>query len=79
MTTPAAAHTTMVNVASDCVGEGRPRVTPNDPAGSFLMDKVVYDAVDICGNSMPSAATATMTFADQDAIRRWICNGAAND
>ena len=43
------------------------------------MDKVVYDAVDICGNSMPSAATATMTFADQDAIRRWICNGAAND
>jgi cysteine-rich repeat protein len=78
LTTSANAHTTLVNATAICDGS-LTRVVPNDPAGSFIMDKVVKDAVDICGNSMPANALATMSFDDQDAIRRWICNGAEND
>jgi len=73
---PGAAYGNLVGVPSGQCG-GRPLVAPGDPAGSYLMDKLL--GVDLCfGTRMPKA-DSTLPQAQLDAIGAWICQGAKND
>lgn len=71
-----------VGVASRATS-GMPRITPGDPANSFLMHKLddtlrcgdLECAADGCGASMPYGGDP-LPSAERDAIRRWIQQGA---
>ena len=56
-----------------------PRVTPSDPASSYLWQKVSMNPPP-AGWQMPAPATGSVMPADeQDLIRRWILQGAARN
>lgn len=68
-----AAWGALVNQPSSC---GSPYVTPGAPSLSYLMNKL--DGIAMCsGNKMPK--TGSISDADRELIRSWICRGAAND
>jgi hypothetical protein len=52
----------------------RSLVAPGDPAGSYLLDKLL--GVDLClGTAMPKGA-GEVPFAESDLVAAWICHGA---
>lgn len=55
-------------------GKGKLRVKPNDPDGSFLLQKLEAPSADE-GALMPSRG-AKLTAAQIDLVRRWIAAGA---
>jgi hypothetical protein len=61
-----------------CMDEAPNRVVPNDPDGSFLVQKLEEDASDLCGNPMPIGRRLA---ADPEiaAIRAWIEMGAMDN
>lgn len=71
-----AAYSSIVNVASqECTS--RLRVKPGDPAGSYLMNKLM--GVNLCyGSQMPKIGTS-LPQTEIDLIGAWICNGAPNN
>jgi hypothetical protein len=64
-----------VNVhAYECC-DGRLLVRPNDPARSYLIEKL--EGHDICqGNRMPGNGPPFLSDGDVLTIREWICSGA---
>ncbi len=53
------------------------RVDPGHPESSYLVNKLT--GVDICaGTQMPARGTS-LSSAQLDLIRGWICQGAANN
>jgi hypothetical protein len=80
MTSRAAAHTNLVNVAAmggSCTGMGT-RVIPGSAATSILFQKVSPDLPTPCGSKMPMGS-AGLPRAEADLIERWIAAGARND
>jgi hypothetical protein len=69
------AYANIVNVASVELPQIN-RVTPNDPANSYLYRKVT--GAGITGDRMPQASPA-LTDAEIALIRDWIRRGAPND
>jgi hypothetical protein len=65
----------LVNVAStQCTT--KKRVVPNNPAASYLVDKV--EGRNMCvGTQMPKGSK--LSAADRQKIGAWICRGALND
>ena len=51
-------------------------VVPGSEADSYLMNKLL--GTDICGSQMPKRGES-LSSAELDTIRAWICHGAAND
>jgi hypothetical protein len=72
---PGSAYTNIVNVPSVELPQIH-RVTPNDPANSYLYRKVVGSG--ITGDRMPQTSPA-LTDAEIALIRDWIRRGAPND
>lgn len=66
----------LVGVTATQCNDGRKRVTPGDPANSYLIDKMM--GVDLCfGTTMPklgSLSTPQITT-----VANWICAGAPNN
>ena len=62
-------------LASHALSSARTLVVPSNVASSYLMNKLT--GVDICGAKMPK--TGTISTANVDKIRTWICSGAKND
>jgi hypothetical protein len=74
--TRGAAYGRLVGVESgQC--QGRLLVEPGDPAGSYLMDKLL--GVDLCAGTRMPKADSSLPKAQLDAIGAWICAGARND
>lgn len=70
------AYAELVNVKATGTGcTTRTLVVPSNVASSYLMNKLT--GVDICGAKMPK--TGTISTANVDKIRTWICSGAKND
>ncbi len=68
-----AGHANLVNAASTCsITSFATRVSPGDPANSFLMHKL--DGTQDCGSRMPFGQ-AQLPAATRDAIRAWIQGG----
>ena len=55
----------------------RIRVVAGNVAASYIIDKLLGNA-GICGNMMP-ARGVSLTTAELDLIRGWICEGAPNN
>ncbi len=81
-------HTQLLNDGS--MRSTMPMVKANDPAGSWLMAKIEYDAPDLatcavcdgdCGVFMPqgSSSDSGLTRAERDTIAAWILDGAQNN
>ena len=69
---PGNSHASLVGVTSGVCN--KIRVIPNDPAASYLLDKL--ENLDLCGGTaMPKNADA-LSLADRTKIQDWICNGA---
>jgi hypothetical protein len=79
MTTRALAYRNLVSVDAmgpACMGGGRVRVVPGDPARSLLMQKL--NPMPECGARMPRGAPP-LTAAELALVRGWIAAGARND
>ncbi len=68
-------YAALVNVKSGCMS--KLHVVPGDGDLSYLVAKI-SGPVGICGGIMPQGAF-TISRAQIEVIRAWICNGAAND
>lgn len=67
------AHAALVDVAAVQCSDGRARVDPSNPDGSYLIDKLT--GVDLCaGTIMPKGSP--LTPAEIQLIRDWIAAGA---
>ena len=72
--TVAAAYDDLVDVTASQCNDGRKLVDPGDPAGSYLMDKLL--GVDLCaGGQMPKTGQS-LSSQELETISNWICAGA---
>jgi hypothetical protein len=75
--TSAHAYADLVGVAAYECADGRMRVSPRAPLGSYLLDKL--NGADLClGERMPQEGDAA-TPDQLQAITDWICAGAPNN
>jgi len=75
--TTSAAYGSLVDVTAAQCNDGRKRVAPGDPAGSYIIHKLV--GANMCfGSQMPKAGFG-LPDTDVALISNWICNGAPNN
>jgi hypothetical protein len=65
----------LVNVRSGQCGGSKFRVVPNDPAASYLVNKLT--GVGMCSGSVMPKMGGELTSAQIDVVRAWIGAGAA--
>lgn len=70
-------HGELVGVASTQCGDGRPLVTPGDPATSYLLNKLT--GVAMCSGSLMPKGAGRLTQSQVDTIAGWICAGAPDN
>jgi hypothetical protein len=76
---PATAHSSLVEVVSQCGGAALRRVAAGAPLSSLLYLKLI-DHPDKCLDKMPrSQALGLADPAATERVRRWIADGAKND
>lgn len=75
--TASTAYASLVGGASVQCSDGRLRVAPGDPAGSYLMDKLL--GIDLCSGTRMPKTGQSLSAAELSAISAWICAGALND
>lgn len=69
-------YAALVGVDASQCKDGRKRVLAGDPAGSYLVDKMM--GVDLCsGSVMPK--NGSLPTAELETIANWICAGAPNN
>jgi hypothetical protein len=68
------AYSNLVNVPGDC---SKVLVVPKSPSTSYLLNKLT--GVGICSGTQMPAKGVSLSSAQIDSIRGWICQGAPNN
>lgn len=71
------AHASLVDVPASQCTDGRLRVDPANPDGSYLLDKIL--GVDLCAGTIMPKGGGGLTPAEVQIIRDWVAAGALDD
>ncbi len=72
----ARSYAALVGVPSSCA-DGRLQVAPGAPDDSYLLHKLTGER--LCGGNQMPLGGSSISAAQIETIRGWICGGARND